>query len=62
MKIKADTYILFAILLFSKSRSKTVLFNIMEHHTLILCNYIIVELMDLLSRKDLIYYLILTYY
>ena len=51
MKILADTNILFSALLFPESRPAKVLFYIVEHHTLILCDYIISELRDVVSRK-----------
>jgi len=51
MKILADTNILFSALLFPESRPAEALFQIVEHHTLILCDYIITELRDVVSRK-----------
>ena len=51
MKIMADTNILFSALLFPESRPAQALFHIVEHHTLILCDYIITELRDVVSRK-----------
>jgi len=47
----ADTNILFSALLFPESRPAKALFHIVEHHTLILCDYIISELRDVISRK-----------
>ena len=51
MKIMADTNILFSALLFPQSRPAKALLYIGEHHTLILCDYIISELRDVVSRK-----------
>ena len=51
MKIMADTNILFSALLFPESRPAKALFNIVENHTLILCDYIIAELRDVIARK-----------
>ena len=47
----ADTNILFSALLFPESRPAKALFHIVEHHTLVLCDYIISELRDVVSRK-----------
>ena len=47
----ADTNILFSALLFHESRPSQALFHIVEHHTLVLCDYIISELRDVVSRK-----------
>jgi len=46
-----DTNILFSALLFSESKPSKALFHIVEHHNLILCDYIISELHDVISRK-----------
>ena len=43
MKIMADTNILFSALLLPESRPAQVLFQIIEHHSLILCDYIIIS-------------------
>ena len=46
-----DTNILFSALLFPESRPAQALFYITEHHHLILCDYIISELRNVVSRK-----------
>jgi putative PIN family toxin of toxin-antitoxin system len=46
-----DTNILFSALLFPESRPSKALFHIVEHHNLILCDHIISELHDVVSRK-----------
>ena len=46
-----DTNILFSALLFPSSRPAQALFHIMEHHSLILCDYIISELRNVVSMK-----------
>jgi predicted nucleic acid-binding protein len=46
-----DTNILFSSLVFPESRPAKALFYITEHHNLILCDYIISELRDVVSRK-----------
>ena len=51
MKIMIDTNILFSALLFPDSRPSKAIFHIVENHTLILCDYIISELRDVVSRK-----------
>jgi len=51
MKIMADTNILFSTLLFPESRPAKALFSIIERHNLFLCDYIISELRDVVSRK-----------
>jgi putative PIN family toxin of toxin-antitoxin system len=51
MKIMADTNILFSALLFPESRPSKALFHIIDHHNLILCDHIIFELHDVVSRK-----------
>ena len=51
MKIMADTNILFSALLFPESRPAKALFRIIEQHNLILCDYIITELRDIVSKK-----------
>ena len=51
MRIMADTNILFSAILFPESRPVKALFHIVEHHNLILCDYIISELRDVVSRK-----------
>ena len=51
MKIMTDTNILFSALLFPESRPAKALFHIAEHHNLVLCDYIISELRDVVSRK-----------
>jgi putative PIN family toxin of toxin-antitoxin system len=51
MKIMADTNILFSSLLLPKSRPAKALFHIVEQHNLILCDYIISELRNVVSRK-----------
>ncbi|MDR0442801.1 MAG: PIN domain-containing protein [Treponema sp.] len=47
----ADTNILFSSLLFPASRPAQALFYVLDHHKLILCDYIILELRDVVSRK-----------
>ena len=47
----ADTNILFSALLFPESRPAKALFHIVEHHTLILCDYIISELRNVVAWK-----------
>jgi len=44
MKIMADTNILFSALLFPNSRPAKALFQIAERHNLVLCDYIISEI------------------
>jgi predicted nucleic acid-binding protein len=51
MKIMTDTNILFSALLFPDSRPSKALFHIVEHYNLILCDYIIAELHDVVLRK-----------
>ena len=51
MKIMADTNILFSALLLPESRPAEALFHIIEHHSLVLCDYIISELRNVVSRK-----------
>jgi len=51
MKIMADTNILFSALLFPESRPAKALFYIIEQHKLILCDYIISELRNIVSKK-----------
>ena len=51
MKVMTDTNVLFSALLFPSSKPAQILFHIMEHHNLILCDYIISELRDVISRK-----------
>ena len=51
MRIIADTNILFSAILFPESRPAKALLHIVENHTLILCDYIISELRDVVSRK-----------
>jgi len=51
MRIMADTNILFSALLFPESRPAKALFHITKEHNLILCDYIISELRDVISRK-----------
>ena len=51
MKIMADTNILFSALLFPASRPAQALFHIVEQHNLVLCDYIIAELRNVVSRK-----------
>ena len=51
MRIMTDTNILFSALLFPESRPAKALFHIIEHHSLVLCDYIISELRDVVSRK-----------
>ena len=46
-----DTNILFSALLLPDSRPSKALFHIVENHSLILCDYIISELRDVVSRK-----------
>jgi putative PIN family toxin of toxin-antitoxin system len=46
-----DTNILFSALILPMSLPAKVLFYIVAHHTLILCDYIISELKDVVSRK-----------
>jgi predicted nucleic acid-binding protein len=47
----ADTNILFSALLFPESRPSKALFHIVENNNLILCDHIISELHDVVSRK-----------
>ena len=51
MKIMTDTNILFSALLLPESRPAKALFYITEEHNLILCDYIISELRNVVSRK-----------
>ena len=51
MKIMADTNILFSALLFPESRPAKALFYIVEYHNLVLCDYIVSEFRDVVSRK-----------
>ena len=51
MRILTDTNILFSALLLPESRPAQALFHIVEHHQLVLCDYIISELRDVVSRK-----------
>ena len=51
MKIMTDTNILFSALLFPKSQPAKAIFHIIEQHNLILCDYIISELRNVVSRK-----------
>ena len=51
MRIMADTNILFSALLLPESRPAMALFHVTEQHTLILCDYIISELRNIVSRK-----------
>lgn len=51
MRIMTDTNILFSALLFPESRPSEALFQITKQHTLVLCDYIISELQDVVSRK-----------
>ena len=51
MKIMADTNILFSALLFPESRPAKALIKIVEQHDLVLCDYIISELRNVVSRK-----------
>jgi putative PIN family toxin of toxin-antitoxin system len=51
MKIMTDTNILFSALLFPKSRPAKALFHVTEQHNLVLCDHIISELRDVVSRK-----------
>jgi len=46
-----DTNILFSALLFPESKPSKALFHIIENHQLILCDYIISELHNVVSRK-----------
>ena len=46
-----DTNILFSALLFPASRPAQALFHIVEHHNLILCDYIISELRSVVTKK-----------
>jgi predicted nucleic acid-binding protein len=46
-----DTNILFSALLFPESKPAKALLHITEHNELILCDYIISELRDVVSRK-----------
>jgi predicted nucleic acid-binding protein len=46
-----DTNIIFSALLFPVSKPAQALFYITEHHNLILCDYIIYELQNVVSRK-----------
>ena len=51
MKIMTDTNILFSALLFPESRPAKALFHVVRYHNLILCDYIISELQNVVSRK-----------
>ena len=51
MKIMTDTNILFSALLFPASRPAQALFQIMKQHNLVLCDYIVAELRNVISRK-----------
>jgi len=51
MKVMPDTNILFSALLFPQSRPAQALFKIIEQDELILCDYIIAELRDVVLRK-----------
>ena len=51
MKIITDTNILFSALLFPDSNPAKALLHIVEHHNLILCDYIVSELRNVVSRK-----------
>ncbi|MCL2719933.1 MAG: putative toxin-antitoxin system toxin component, PIN family [Treponema sp.] len=51
MKILVDTNILFSALLFPESRPAKALFHIVNNHNLVLCDYIISELRDVILRK-----------
>lgn len=51
MKIMTDTNVLFSALLFPKSRPSMALLHIVKHHNLILCDHIISELQDIVTRK-----------
>ena len=51
MKIMADTNILFSALIFPESKPAQVLFHIVENHNLVLCDYIIAELREVVCRK-----------
>ncbi|MDR1453007.1 MAG: PIN domain-containing protein [Candidatus Margulisbacteria bacterium] len=46
-----DTNIIFSALLFKESLPANILFYITEYHELILCDYIIAELQDVVARK-----------
>jgi putative PIN family toxin of toxin-antitoxin system len=48
-----DTNILFSALLFPESRPSKAIFHIIKHHNLVLCDHIISELYDVVSRKRL---------
>ena len=47
----ADTNILFSALLYPESKPAQVLFHIVENHNLVLCDYIIAELREVVCRK-----------
>jgi len=51
MKVMPDTNILFSALLFPESRPAKALFKIIEQDELILCDYIISELRNVVLRK-----------
>jgi putative PIN family toxin of toxin-antitoxin system len=51
MRVLVDTNILFSALLFPNSKPAKVLLYITEHHDLVLCDYILYELRDVLKRK-----------
>ena len=51
MKIMADTNILFSALLFPESRPAKALLHITENDTLVLCDYIVSELRNVVLRK-----------
>ena len=51
MRVMADTNILFSALLFPESKPAKALFHATEQQNLILCDYIISELISVVSRK-----------
>jgi len=51
MRILPDTNIIFSALLFPNSQPSKALFHIVEHHNLVICDYIISELRNVVERK-----------
>jgi putative PIN family toxin of toxin-antitoxin system len=51
MKVMVDTNVIISALLFTKSVPAKVLFDISKRHDLVLCDYIIEEIYDVIRRK-----------
>lgn len=51
MRILVDTNILFSALLFPRSKPARALIHIADKHEIVLCDYNIAELRDILERK-----------